>query len=56
MLENELGKFQQELVEIKQDLLKKTEPEQPADALSYQLATKLDIAVTRLLHIIEYYK
>lgn len=56
MIENELGKFQQELVEIRQDLLKKTESEPPADAVSYQLATKLDIAVTRLLHILEYYK
>jgi hypothetical protein len=54
MLENDLLRFEQEVGKIKQDLL--NFPPSPCleDAESYKMATKLDLAVARLMRILEY--
>lgn len=53
MLENELLQFQQELGAIKRDLLNNTDLPGVADEESYIIATKLDLAVARLLRLLE---
>lgn len=53
MLENEILRFQQELAELKQDLLT-SEPQPPEDVDSYQIATRLDLIVNRMVRILEH--
>lgn len=54
MFENEILRFQQEIGEIKQDLL--TNADSPAldDEESYKIATKIDLTVSRLIRILDY--
>lgn len=56
MLENELLQFEQELGAIKRDLLSNTNSSGLEDAESFIMATKLDLAVARLLRILEYHQ
>ena len=53
MLETELLKFQQEIGEIKQDLLTNVMATELDDEDSYRLATKIDLTVSRLMRILE---
>lgn len=54
MLENEILRFERELGEIKQDLLKSTTAPALEDEESYKMATQLDLTVARLLGLLEY--
>jgi hypothetical protein len=54
MLENDLLRFEQELGKIKQDLLNSSHAPFLEDEESYKMATKLDLAVARLMRILEY--
>lgn len=54
MLENELLFFQQEINQIKQDLMAGNVKSGVDDEESYKLATKLDLTVSRLLRLLEY--
>lgn len=54
MLENELLFFQQEINQIKQDLMVGNVRSGVDDEDSYKLATKLDLTVSRLLRLLEY--
>ncbi len=53
MLENELLLFQQEIGQIKQDLMTDTFRTGLDDEDSYKLATKIDLTVSRLLRLLE---
>lgn len=53
MLENELLFFQQEINQIKQDLMVGNVRSGVDDEDSYKLATKLDLTVSRLLRLLE---
>ncbi len=53
MLENDLFFFQQEISQIKQDLMVGNVRSGLDDADSYKLATKLDLTVSRLLRLLE---
>jgi hypothetical protein len=53
LLENELLQFQQEIGEIKQDLLTSGITANPNDDESYRLATKIDLTVSRLMRLLE---
>jgi hypothetical protein len=53
MLENDILKFQQEIGEIKQDLLVDGMATGLDDEESYRLATKIDLTVSRLIRILE---
>jgi hypothetical protein len=53
MLENDILKFQQEIGEIKQDLLNSGLANELDDEESYRLATKIDLTVSRLIRILE---
>lgn len=53
MLENDILKFQQEIGEIKQDLLTNATTTDLDDEESYRLATKIDLTVSRLMRILE---
>jgi hypothetical protein len=53
MLENDILKFQQEIGEIKQDLLNSGLASELDDEESYRLATKIDLTVSRLIRILE---
>jgi len=53
MLENDLFLFQQEIGQIKQDLMNGNVRTSLDDEDSYQLATKLDLTVSRLLRLLE---
>lgn len=53
MLENDILKFQQEIGEIKQDLLTNGMTTDLDDEESYRLATKIDLTVSRLIRILE---
>jgi len=55
MYEIELSEFQQELGKIKHDLLSGATQDQSGlnDASDYQIATKIDLLVSRLLRILE---
>ncbi len=55
MLENDLLKFERELGRIKQDLLNYPHSHCLEDEESYKMATKLDLAVARLMRILEYH-
>lgn len=55
MFENDLLRFERELGEIKQDLLKSTNSLDLEDEESYKMATKLDLTVARLLRLLEYH-
>lgn len=54
MLENELLLFQQEISQIKQDLMTENLRLNLGDEDSYKLATKIDLTVSRLLRLLEY--
>jgi hypothetical protein len=54
MFENEILRFQQEIGEIKQDLLTCVKDTGLDDQESYKLATKIDLTVSRLIRILEY--
>ncbi|MCL6588382.1 MAG: hypothetical protein K6U80_00355 [Firmicutes bacterium] len=51
--EQELLRFQQEIGEIKQDLLQNTDMSWPGDVENYKLATLLDLSVSKLIRILE---
>ena len=53
MFEKELQKFQQEIGEIKKDLLLNACAANIGDEESYKLATKIDLTVNRLLRMME---
>jgi hypothetical protein len=53
MLEKDITKFQEEIGEIKQDLLTEAISTDLNDEESYRLATKIDLTVSRLLRILE---
>lgn len=53
MLESELLRFEQEIGEIKHDLLQSTTSPVLEDEESYKMATKLDLTVARLLRLLE---
>lgn len=53
MLENELLLFQQEIGQIKQDLMTENLRLDLGDEDSYKLATKIDLTVSRLLRLLE---
>lgn len=53
MLENELLLFQQEIGQIKQDLLTGNPRAGLDDEDSYKLATKIDLTVSRMLRLLE---
>lgn len=53
MLENEILLFQQEIGQIKQDLMTDTLRIGLDDEDSYKLATKIDLTVSRLLRLLE---
>ncbi|MGE5607565.1 MAG: hypothetical protein ACM3YE_17970 [Bacteroidota bacterium] len=53
MLENDLLLFQQEISQIKQDLMVGNVRSGLDDEDSYKLATKLDLTVSRLLRLLE---
>lgn len=53
MLENELLLFQQEIGQIKQDLMTGNSRVGLDDEDSYKLATKIDLTVSRLLRLLE---
>ncbi len=54
MLENELLQFEKELGEIKKDLLSSSGSPCLEDEESYEMATKLDLTVAKLMRILEY--
>ncbi|MGE5583273.1 MAG: hypothetical protein ACM3X9_12165 [Bacillota bacterium] len=54
MIENELLKFQQEIGDIKQNLLTRDLAPEIRDEDSYRLATKIDLTVSRLIRLMEY--
>ncbi|NLY74371.1 MAG: hypothetical protein GX075_03620 [Firmicutes bacterium] len=53
MLENELALFQQEIGQIKHDLMSGKVQPSLDDGESYKLATKIDLTVSRLLRLLE---
>lgn len=53
MLEDVLLLFQQEIGEIKQNLTTENSRNGVVDEDSYQLATKIDLTVSRLLRLLE---
>lgn len=53
MLENDLLLFQQEIGQIKQDLISGNSEAGLDDEDSYKLATKIDLTVSRLLRLLE---
>lgn len=53
MLENDLLLFQQEIGQIKQDLMIENSRSGLDDEDSYKLATKIDLTVGRLLRLLE---
>ncbi len=53
MLENDLLLFQQEIGQIKQDLISGNSKAGLGDEYSYKLATKIDLTVSRLLRLLE---
>lgn len=54
MIEDELLKFQQEIGDIKQNLLTRDLAPEIRDEDSYRLATKIDLTVSRLIRLMEY--
>lgn len=53
MFENEILKLQQEIGEIKQDLLTNVKESGLDDQESYKFATKIDLTISRLIRILE---
>jgi len=53
VLENKLLLFQQEIGQIKQDLITENLRNDLDDEDSYKLATKIDLTVSRLLRLLE---
>ncbi len=53
MVENDITKFQQEIGEIKHDLITANLSTDLNDEESYRLATKIDLTVSRLIRILE---
>jgi len=53
MLEDDLLLFQQEIGQIKQDLITGNSRNGVDDEDSYKLATKIDLTVSRLLRLLE---
>jgi hypothetical protein len=53
VLENEILLFQQEIGQIKQDLITENLRNTLGDEDSYKLATKIDLTVSRLLRLLE---
>lgn len=54
MFEKDLIKLQRELGEIRQDLLNNSPPVRPGDEEAYQLATKIDLTVSRVLRLMDH--
>ena len=54
MFEKDFLKLQQELGEIRQDLLNNNPAARIDDEAAYQLATKIDLTVSRVLRLMDY--